>query len=103
MVSRISRRLPMNEVTRIFLPIENGDPQAADKLPPLVYDQLRRLAALKLAQEKSNQTLQATALVHEAYLRLVGSEYSRGWDSRRPAWACAWEPLETNNRHDQDG
>ena len=62
----------MSEVTRILSQIEQGDPQAAEKLLPLVYDELRKLAAVKLAQEKPGQTLQATALVHEAYLRLVG-------------------------------
>ena len=63
---------PMSDVTRILSQIESGDPQAAEKLLPLVYDELRKLAAVKLAQEKPGQTLQATALVHEAYLRLVG-------------------------------
>src|SRR5262249_4632994 len=64
----------MSEVTRILSAIEQGDPNAADQLLPLVYDELRRLAAHKLAQEKPGQTLQATALVHEAYLRLVAAE-----------------------------
>src|SRR4051812_11238415 len=63
----------MNDVTHILSAIEHGDPKAADKLLPLVYDELRRLAAQRLAQEKPGQTLQATALVHEAYLRLVGT------------------------------
>jgi RNA polymerase sigma factor (sigma-70 family) len=67
----------VSEVTRILSQIEAGDPQAADKLLPLVYDELRKLAAVKLAQEEPGQTLQATALVHEAYLRLVGSEVAR--------------------------
>src|SRR5947208_3781224 len=62
----------MSDVTRILSQIEQGDPQAAEKLLPLVYDELRKLAAAKLAHEKPGQTLQATALVHEAYLRLVG-------------------------------
>src|SRR6188508_1410643 len=62
----------MSDVTRILSQIESGDPQAAEQLLPLVYDELRKLAAAKLAQEKPGQTLQATALVHEAYLRLVG-------------------------------
>ena len=66
----------MTEVTRILSAIEQGDPQAAEQLLPLVYDELRKLAAQKLAQEKPGQTLQATALVHEAYLRLVGSDKS---------------------------
>ena len=68
----------MSDVTRILERIEQGDPQAAEKLLPLVYDELRKLAAAKLAQEKPGQTLQATALVHEAYLRLVGAGGSRG-------------------------
>ena len=63
----------MSDITCILSQIEQGDPQAAEKLLPLVYDELRKLAAVKLAQEKPGQTLQATALVHEAYLRLVGS------------------------------
>jgi hypothetical protein len=64
----------MTDVTRILSAMERGDHQAANQLLPLVYDELRRLAAHKLAQEKPGQTLQPTALVHEAYLRLVGSE-----------------------------
>jgi RNA polymerase sigma factor (TIGR02999 family) len=64
----------MSDVTRILSQIEQGDPQAAEKLLPLVYEELRKLAAAKLAQEKPGQTLQATALVHEAYLRLVGNQ-----------------------------
>ena len=64
----------MSDVTRILSQIEQGDPQAAEKLLPLVYDELRKLAAAKLAQEKPGQTLQATALVHEAYVRLVDGE-----------------------------
>ena len=65
----------MSDVTRILSQIEEGDPRAAEKLLPLVYEELRKLAAAKLAQEKPGQTLQATALVHEAYLRLVGSGF----------------------------
>ena len=64
----------MNDVTRILSAIEQGDPQAAEQLLPLVYDELRNLAAQKMAREKPGQTLDATALVHEAYVRLVGSE-----------------------------
>jgi RNA polymerase sigma factor (TIGR02999 family) len=79
----------MNEFTRILSAIENGDPHAAEQLLPLVYDQLRRLAARRLTQEKADQTLQATALVHEAYLRLVGSDDGRGWDSRGHFFAAA--------------
>src|SRR5881409_3731984 len=66
----------MSDVTKILSQIESGDPSAAEKLLPLVYDELRKLAAAKLAQEKPGQTLQATALVHEAYLRLVGGARS---------------------------
>jgi len=67
----------MGDVTRILSQIDSGDPSAAEQLLPLVYDELRQLAAAKLAQEKPGQTLQATALVHEAYMRLVGSEDSQ--------------------------
>ena len=67
----------MNEVTRILAAIEQGEPGAADRLLPLVYDELRKLAATRLAREKPGQTLQATALVHEAYLRLVGGDDQR--------------------------
>lgn len=69
----------MSDVTRILSAIEQGDPHAAEQLLPLVYDELRQLAAQKLAQEKSGQTLQATALVHEAYLRLVDVEQAQQW------------------------
>jgi hypothetical protein len=77
----------MTEVTRILSAIEHDDPCAAEQLLPLVYDELRRLAAQKLAQEKPGQTLQATALVHEAYVRLVGSGVTavcgeQRWDNR---------------------
>ena len=83
----------MNDVTRILSAIEQGDPQAAEQLLPLVYDELRKLAAQRLAQEKPGQTLQATALVHEAYLRLVGDEDARGWDSRGHFFAAAAEAM----------
>src|SRR5947209_7163823 len=73
---------PMNDVTRILSAIDEGDLQAAEQLLPLVYDELRKLAAQKLAQEKPGQTLQATALVHDVYLRLVDSEQAQHWDSR---------------------
>jgi RNA polymerase sigma factor (TIGR02999 family) len=79
----------MNEVTRVLSAIERGDRQAAAQLLPLVYDQLRQLAARKLAQEKSDHTLQATALVHEAYLRLIGPDESEGWDGRGHFYAAA--------------
>ena len=82
----------MDNVTHILSAIEQGDPQAADQLLPLVYDELRMLAAQKLAQEKPGQTLQATALVHEAYLRLVGSQ-DPGWNSRGHFFAAAAEAM----------
>jgi RNA polymerase sigma factor (TIGR02999 family) len=82
----------MSEVTRILSAIEQGDPHAAEQLLPLVYDELRKLAAQKLAQEQPGQTLQATALVHEAYLRLVGSD-DPGWDSRGHFFAAAAEAM----------
>jgi RNA polymerase sigma factor (TIGR02999 family) len=83
----------MHEVTRILSAIEQGDPQAAEQLLPLVYDELRRLAAEKIAQEKPGQTLQATALVHEAYIRLVDVEKAQDWDSRRHFFAAAAEAM----------
>jgi RNA polymerase sigma factor (TIGR02999 family) len=76
----------MNEVTRVLSAIEGGDPQAAEQLLPLVYDELRKLAATQLAQEKPGQTLDATALVHEAYLRLVGDQH---FETRRHFFAAA--------------
>lgn len=81
----------MSDVTRILSQIEAGDPAAAEKLLPLVYDELRRLATQRLAHEKPGQTLQATALVHEAYLRLVGGEKSQCWESRGHFFAAAAE------------
>jgi RNA polymerase sigma factor (TIGR02999 family) len=83
----------MSDVTRILSAIEQGDPVAAGQLLPLVYDELRQLAAQKLAHEKSGQTLQTTALVHEAYLRLVGGEQARDWDGRRHFFAAAAEAM----------
>jgi RNA polymerase sigma factor (TIGR02999 family) len=83
----------MTDVTRILLDIEQGDPKAAEQLLPLVYEELRKLAARKLAQEEPGQTLQATALVHEAYLRLVGGDESRDWDGRRHFFAAAAEAM----------
>src|SRR5262245_30548482 len=83
----------VSEVTRILSAIEGGDPRAAAQLLPLVYDELRRLAARKLAQETPGQTLQATALVHEAYLRLVGAEAGQAWDSRGHFFAAAAEAM----------
>jgi RNA polymerase sigma factor (TIGR02999 family) len=79
----------MNDVTQILNAIEEGDPHAAAQLLPLVYDELRKLAAQKLAQEKPGQTLQATALVHEAYLRLVGVAEPRVYRDRRHFFAAA--------------
>src|SRR5215510_7007078 len=83
----------MNDVTRILTAIEQGDPRAAEQLLPLVYDELRRLAAEKMAQEKPGQTLQATALVHEAYLRLVDVEKAQHWNSRGHFFAAAAEAI----------
>jgi RNA polymerase sigma factor (TIGR02999 family) len=83
----------MTDVTRILAALEQGDPQAASQLLPLVYDELRRLAAKKLAGEKPGQTLQATALVHEAYLRLVGAGHEQHWDSRGHFFAAAAEAM----------
>jgi RNA polymerase sigma factor (TIGR02999 family) len=83
----------MTDVTRILSAIEQGDPRAAEQLLPLVYDELRELAAQRLAQEKPGQTLQATALVHEAYLRLVDSDKAQHWDSRAHFFAAAAEAM----------
>src|SRR5262249_9716787 len=88
----------MEEVTRILSAIEQGDPHAPEQLLPLVYDELRKLAALKLAQEKPGQTLEPTALVHEAYVRLVASGESAApreqrWDSRAHFFAAAAEAM----------
>jgi RNA polymerase sigma factor (TIGR02999 family) len=83
----------MTDVTRILSAIEQGDPKAAEQLLPLVYDELRKLARQKLAQEKPGQTLQATALVHEAYLRLVDADTGQHWDSRRHFFAAAAEAM----------
>ena len=82
----------MNEVTRILSAIHQGDPHAAEQLLPLVYDELRRLAAQKMAEEKPGQTLQATALVHEAYLRLVGGA-EQSWKSRGHFLSAAAEAM----------
>jgi RNA polymerase sigma factor (TIGR02999 family) len=92
--------LPMSEVTHILSAIEQGDPHAAEQLLPLVYEELRHLAALRLAQEAPGQTLQATALVHEAYLRLVkpgsggrGPPEEQHWDGRGHFFAAAAEAM----------
>jgi RNA polymerase sigma factor (TIGR02999 family) len=79
----------MNEVTRMLDAVERGDPRGAEQLQPLVYEELRKLAARLLAAEQPGQTLQATALVHEAYLRLVGSRQPRDWDGRGHFFAAA--------------
>ncbi|MFO0903249.1 MAG: ECF-type sigma factor [Pirellulales bacterium] len=96
----------MSDVTRILSQIESGDPSAAEQLLPLVYDELRKLAAAKLAEEKPGQTLQATALVHEAYLRLVGDgKRAQSWDNRGHFFAAAAEAIRRilidNARHKQ--
>ena len=83
----------MNDVTRILSAIEQGDPLAAEQLLPLVYEELRKLAAQRLAQEKPGQTLQATALVHDAYLRLVDVEEAQQWNSRGHFFAAAAEAM----------
>ncbi len=83
----------MHEVTCILCAIEKGDLQAAEQLLPLVYGELRKLAAAKMAQEKPDQTLQATALVHEAYIRLVDRKVSQHWDSRGHFFAAAAEAM----------
>jgi RNA polymerase sigma factor (TIGR02999 family) len=83
----------MNEVTRILHKIEQGDPHASEQLLPLVYDELRRLARQKLTRERPGQTLQATALVHEAYLRLVGHNPDRCWDHRGHFFAAGAEAM----------
>src|SRR6516162_234354 len=84
---------PMTDVTRILSAIEQGDPHAPEQLLPLVYDELRRLATAKMAHEKPGQTLQATALVHEAYLRLVDTEKVQHWNSRGHFFADAAEAM----------
>jgi RNA polymerase sigma factor (TIGR02999 family) len=83
----------MSEVTHILSAIEQGDPSAAEQLLPLVYDELRKLAAQRIAQEKPGQTLEATALVHEAYLRLVDVERAQHWNSRGHFFAAAAEAM----------
>lgn len=83
----------MSDVTQILLRIEDGDPSAAEQLLPLIYDELRKLAAAKMAHEKPGQTLQATALVHEAYLRLVNVEQAEHWNSRGHFFAAAGEAM----------
>ncbi len=97
----------MADVTQILAAIEKGDPHASEQLLPLVYDELRRLAAEKLAREQPGQTLQATALVHEAYLRLLGGNKTQDWDGRRHFFAAAAEAMRRilidRARHKQTG
>jgi RNA polymerase sigma factor (TIGR02999 family) len=83
----------MSDVTRILKSIEDGDPKASEELLPLVYDELRKLAAARMAQEKPGQTLQATALVHDAYIRLVDVEKAQQWNSRGHFFAAAAEAM----------
>src|SRR5438552_10789048 len=83
----------MNDVTQILDLVQQGDPSAADELLPLVYEELRRLAAQRLSHEKPGQTLEATALVHEAYLRLVDTERIQQWNSRGHFFAAAAEAM----------
>jgi RNA polymerase sigma factor (TIGR02999 family) len=94
-VNRIDHvsKFNMSDVTRILSAIEQGDPKAAGELLPLVYDELRKLAAARLADEKPGQTLQSTALVHEAYLRLVGDGQPADWDGRGHFFAAAAEAM----------
>ena len=83
----------MADVTQILSQIELGDPSAAEQLLPLIYDELRKLATIKLAKEKPGQTLQATALVHEAYLRLVDTKKAQNWNSLGHFFAAAAETM----------
>ena len=83
----------MSEVTRILSALEQGDPHAAEQLLPLVYDELRKLAAEKMIHERPGQTLDATALVHEAYIRLTDVDNGHGWDSRGHFYAAAAEAM----------
>src|SRR5947208_12102846 len=83
----------MADVTQILIAIERGDPEAAAELLPHVYDELRKLAAARLADEKPGQTLQATALVHEAYVRLVGGDQPQDWNGRGHFFAAAAEAM----------
>src|SRR5207249_4639373 len=93
-LSRLRLAQMNNDVTRILAAVERGDPIAAEKLLPLVYDELRKLAAQRLAHEKPGQTLQATALVHEAYVRLVDVGKVQQWDSRRHFFSAAAEAMQ---------
>jgi len=84
---------PVSEVTHISAAVERGDPHAAEQLLPLVYDELRKLAAARMASEAPEHTLQPTALVHEAYLRLIGSDHGQPWNSRGHFFAAAGEAM----------
>jgi RNA polymerase sigma factor (TIGR02999 family) len=93
MVQHFRSSRAMNDVTQILNAIEQGDPEAAGQLLPLVYDELRKLATARMAQENPGQTLQATALVHDAYLRLVDVEHAQHWDNRGHFFAAAAEAM----------
>ena len=93
LLGRPTEDVSMNDVTRILAAVEKGDAGAAKQLLPLVYDELRKLAAVRLADERPGQTLQATALVHEAYLRLVGGGQPQDWDGRGHFFAAAAEAM----------
>lgn len=93
MASRVRTIVFMSDVTRILSEIEAGDPLAAEQLLPLIYDDLRRLAAARMNQEHPGHTLQPTALVHEAYLRLVEGKQAQRWDNRRHFFAAAAEAM----------
>ena len=88
----------MSDVTRILSAIEEGDPSAADQLLPLVYEELRKLAARKMAREKPGQTLQATTLVHDAYIRLVDVDKAQHWNSRGHFFAAVAEAMDSWGR-----
>jgi RNA polymerase sigma factor (TIGR02999 family) len=92
-VVSLQQAKPMSDVTRVLSAIEQGDPGAASQLLPLVYDELRKLAAQRLAHERPGQTLEATALVHEAYVRLVGDDAKKPWDGRGHFFAAAAEAM----------
>jgi RNA polymerase sigma factor (TIGR02999 family) len=92
-LSKTAQRWVMSDVTAVLMAIDQGDAKAAEQLLPLVYDELRKLAALRIARETPGQTLQATALVHEAYLRLVDAEKVSRWNSRGHFFAAAAEAM----------
>ena len=90
---RLSEAVVMNDVSHISAAVEHGDARAAEQLLPLVYDELRKLAARRLTREQPNQTIQATALVHEAYIRLVGRDEARKWEGRDHFFAAAAQAM----------